>query len=68
MIQHDPELPSVVKYTTTLKSCDCPDSRYRPHRAPCKHQRCLLDAAGIVREWEDFNGRPLMPEWSAAID
>ena len=67
MNQHEHELPSVVKYQTTLKSCDCPDSRFRTHRAPCKHRRALMDAAGIVLEWQAKHGRDLLEEWTVII-
>ena len=65
MYEH--ELPSVTKYETTLKSCNCRESVYRPWRAPCKHVATLRDAAGIVREWEDHNQRELQPKWTVVI-
>ena len=37
------EVVSVTRYTTTLKTCDCPRI-YRPWRAPCKHQEALMVA------------------------
>ena len=62
-----PDLPSVTRYSTTLTGCSCPDWQYRKHRRPCKHQRCLMDAAGVVEEWQAHNGRELMPKWTAEI-
>ena len=67
MNQHEHELPSVVKYETSLTACSCPDSRFRPHRTLCKHQRTLMDAAGIVLEWQAKHGRDLLQEWTVII-
>ena len=61
------EIASVVRYSTSLAGCNCPDWKYRPHRHPCKHVTELADACSVVREWEDKNGRPLMPEWTVEI-
>ncbi len=66
MYQHD--IPSVTRYETTLKGCSCPAHVYRPHRRPCKHTAALLDAVGVVKEWEDAHpGVKLIEEWSAVI-
>ena len=58
---------SVSKYDTQTTRCDCPDWRYREHRQPCKHVKQLLDAIGTVKEWQDKNGRELLPKWTPVI-
>ena len=65
MYEH--ELPSVTKYETSLKSCNCPESIYRPWRAPCKHVATLRDAVGIIKEWQEKHGRDLLQEWTVVI-
>ena len=61
-------IASVSRYATTLEGCSCPAHVYRPHSRPCKHVRTLLDAVGVVKEWEAANpGRKLMEEWSVII-
>ena len=68
MYQHEHELPSVTKYETSLKSCNCPESIYRRWRTPCKHVATLRDAVGIIKEWEDANpGHKLMQKWTVEI-
>ena len=60
-----PDIASVSRYKTNLKSCNCPDAIYRPWRQVCKHRAALLDAVGVLTEWQDSNpGVELMAEWS----
>lgn len=63
-----PEIASVSKYRTDLKSCNCPDATYRPWRLVCKHRAALLDAVGVLEEWAAAHpDEEIKPAWSVII-